>query len=122
MQSDAAFSMLRTCQLGAQAGALSSMKFRYGFAFLVILLASPAAADRFKHPFTFEDMMNLQRMGEPIPSPDGKWVVFDAQEVDLRVNSKISHLWIVPTTGGQERRLSQTANHEERPRFSPDGK
>ncbi|HXM32667.1 MAG TPA: S9 family peptidase [Chthoniobacterales bacterium] len=75
-----------------------------------------------KRPFTFEDMMKLKRVGAPVPSPDGKWVVFDAVDVDLDANKKISHLWIVPATGGEARRLNQTPNHEERPRFSPDGK
>src|SRR5438552_17549971 len=75
-----------------------------------------------KHPFTFEDMMKLKRVGAPVPSPDGKWVVFDAEDVDLEANTKISHLWIVPAQGGESRRLNQTPNHEERPRFSPDGK
>ncbi|HKP93376.1 MAG TPA: S9 family peptidase [Chthoniobacterales bacterium] len=75
-----------------------------------------------KHPFTFEDMMKLKRVGAPVPSPDGKWVVFDAVDVDLEANTKVSHLWIVPATGGEARRLNQTPNHEERPRFSPDGK
>ena len=75
-----------------------------------------------KRPFTFEDMMSLKRLSEPVPSPDGKWVVFAAVDVDLNGNTKISHLWIVPATGGDSRRLSQTSNHEERPRFSPDGK
>jgi dipeptidyl aminopeptidase/acylaminoacyl peptidase len=75
-----------------------------------------------KHPFTFEDMMKLKRVGAPVPSPDGKWVVFDCEDVDLEANTKISHLWIVPASGGESRRLNQTPNHEERPRFSPDGK
>jgi len=35
-----------------------------------------------KHPFTFEDMMKLKRVGAPVPSPDGKWVVFDCAFVD----------------------------------------
>ena len=74
-----------------------------------------------KRPFTFEDMMALKRIGSPVPSPDGKWVVFDAVDVDLKANTKISHLWIVPAAGGTARRLNQTNNHEERPRFSPDG-
>src|SRR5205814_3287026 len=56
------------------------------------------------------------------PSPDGKWVVFSTTDVDLEANTKISHLWIVPATGGESKRLSETPNHEERPRFSPDGK
>jgi len=75
-----------------------------------------------KHPFTFEEMMKLKRVGAPVPSPDGKWVVFDCEDVDLGANTKISHLWIVPAQGGESRRLNPTPNHEERPRFSPDGK
>src|SRR5881396_3541849 len=75
-----------------------------------------------KHPFRFEEMMKLKRVGAPVPSPDGKWVVFDCQDVDLAANTRISHLWIVPATGGESRRLNPTPNHEERLRFSPDGK
>src|SRR5216110_4074493 len=75
-----------------------------------------------KRPFTFEDMMRLKRVGAPVPSPDGKWVVFDCVDVDLEANTRISHLWSVPATGGESRRLNPTPNHEERPRFSPDGK
>jgi len=84
--------------------------------------ASPNAAPGAKRPFTFEDMMKLKRVGAPQVSPDGKWVVFDAVDVDLDANTKVSHLWIVPAVGGEARRLNQTPNHEERPRFSPDGK
>jgi dipeptidyl aminopeptidase/acylaminoacyl peptidase len=89
---------------------------------LWIALAVSAVAQNVKHPFTFEDMMKLKRLDEPVPSPDGKWVVFAAEDVDLEANTKISHLWIVPASGGESRRLNETPNHEERPRFSPDGK
>src|SRR5207302_1039223 len=40
----------------------------------------------------FEDMMKLKRLSGPAPSPDGKWVVFAAEDVDLEANTKISHL------------------------------
>ncbi len=66
--------------------------------------------------------MKLKRVGAPVPSPDSKWVVFDCVDVDLDANTRISHLWIVPANGGESRRLNPTPNHEERPRFSPDGK
>src|SRR5437899_6237166 len=89
----------------------------FSFVFAVSALAQNA-----KHPFTFEDMMKLKRVDGPVPSPDGKWVVFSATDVDLAANTKISHLWIVPASGGESRRLNPTPNHEERPRFSPDGK
>src|SRR6184192_4177661 len=83
---------------------------------------TPSPSANAKHPFTFEDMMSLKRVGAPVPSPDGKWVVFDCEDVDLAANTKISHLWIVPASGGESHRLNPTPNHEERPRFSPDGK
>src|SRR5580704_14975593 len=95
---------------------------RIKFFILLFFLAVSSFAQNAKHPFTFEDMMKLKRVDEPVPSPDGKWVVFSATDVDLEANTKISHLWIVPATGGESRRLNETAIHEERPRFSPDGK
>ncbi|HEY2569197.1 MAG TPA: S9 family peptidase [Candidatus Udaeobacter sp.] len=87
-----------------------------------LLLATSVFAQNAKHPFTFDDMMKLKRVGALVPSPEGKWVVFDCIDVDLKANTRISHLWIVPANGGESRRLNPTQNHEERPRFSPDGK
>jgi dipeptidyl aminopeptidase/acylaminoacyl peptidase len=76
-----------------------------------------------KRPFTFEDMMQLKRIGEPIVSPDGKWVAFSAVDVDLEANSKTPHLWIVPIAGGDARRLTPAdGKGEDRIRFAPDGK
>jgi dipeptidyl aminopeptidase/acylaminoacyl peptidase len=93
------------------------------FVILAFFLAATVFAETSqKHPFTFEDMMALKRVGAPVPSPDGKWVVFDCVDVDLEANTRISHLWIVPASGGESRRLNPTPNHEERPRFSTDGK
>ena len=104
------------------------MKLKFAVFSLVVtastLAQSPAPTTSVsaKHAFTFEDMMKLKRVGAPVASPDGKWVLFDAEDVDLEANTKISHLWIVPANGGESRRLNPTPNHEERPRFSPDGK
>ena len=64
---------------------------------------TPSPSANAKHPFTFEDLMALKRVGAPVPSPDGKWVVFDCEDVDLEANTKISHLWIVPASGGGSR-------------------
>ena len=49
---------------------------------LVFAFALPAFSQA-KRPFTFEDLMSLKRVGEPMPSPDGKWVLFSAVDVDL---------------------------------------
>jgi len=81
------------------------------------------AADRAeKRPFTFEDMMALKRIGDPVVSPDGKWVLFSAMDVDLGANKRTTHLWIVSTSGGDPSQVTDDPAGEERGRFSPDDK
>ena len=51
--------------------------------FFLLICCSLLGFAQTKRPFTFEDMMQLKRIGEPIVSPDGKWVAFSAVDVDL---------------------------------------
>jgi dipeptidyl aminopeptidase/acylaminoacyl peptidase len=104
--------------------------------FLFVLLFSLPAFSQAKHPFTFEDMMNLKRVGEPVPSPDGKWVLFSAVDVDLAANKKTPHIWIVPlnngatgaspvqqgTAGSGNERILIVDQDGDRPRWAPDGR
>ncbi len=90
------------------------------FTFLYILTAFAQ-----KHPFTFEDMMKLKRVSEPVPSPDGKWVLFSAVDVDLAANKKSPHVWIVPlgaTGAPPAERVLIGDQDADRPRWAPDGK
>src|SRR5580698_3928617 len=75
-----------------------------------------------KRPMTFEDMMKMRRLGDIAVSPDGRWVLFSVTDVDLGKNMRTSHLWIVPTAGGDEKPLTDSMAGESRGRFSPDGK
>src|SRR5213592_4868705 len=49
----------------------------FSFVFAVSALAQNA-----KHPFTFEDMMKLKRVDEPVPSPDGKRLIWTSKATD----------------------------------------
>src|SRR5581483_891021 len=91
---------------------------------LIVLIVFSCAVPVFsqaKHSFTFEDMMALKRVGEPEVSPDGKWVIFSAIDVDLAANEKAPHIWIVPIAGGKEREIISDQDAD-RPRWAPDGK
>jgi dipeptidyl aminopeptidase/acylaminoacyl peptidase len=94
---------------------------RFFLSALVLIAFAFPAFPQAKHPFTFEDMMKLKRVGEPEVSPDGKWVIFSVVNVDLEANTKTPHLWIVPTAGGQEREIIADQDAD-RPRWAPDGK
>lgn len=87
---------------------------------LAACLAVPLFAQT-RHPFTFEDLMSLKRVGEPQVSPDGKWVIFSVVDVDLAANTKTPHIWVVPTAGGQEHKIIADQDSD-RPRWAPDGK
>jgi len=89
---------------------------------LILSAASLAQVAQQKHPFTFEDMMALKRVNEPLVSPDGKWVAFSAHEINLAANTKTPHLWAIPLAGGEARQLTSGEKGEDRPRWSPDGK
>ena len=41
--------------------------------------------------------MDDERVGAPVPSPDGKWVVFSLVEPAYDEKDQVSDLWIVPT-------------------------
>jgi len=94
---------------------------RFFFASLALIAFTYSTFAQAKHPFTFEDMMKLKRVGEPEVSPDGKWVVFSVVDVNLEANTKTPHIWIVPTAGGQEREIIADQDGD-RPRWAPDGK
>jgi dipeptidyl aminopeptidase/acylaminoacyl peptidase len=96
------------------------MRRFFALVFAIIAFTSFAVAQA-KHPFTFEDMMKLKRVGEPVVSPDGKWVIFSVVDVNLEANTKTPHVWIVPTAGGQEREIIADQDAD-RPRWAPDGK
>src|SRR6185437_11201636 len=104
--------------------------------FLACLLSLPVFAQT-KHPFTFEDMMALKRVEEPVVSPDGKWVLFAAVDVDLKANTKTPHVWVMGLNQDSGSHVSQnqgdmghsTQEREiisdqdaDRPRWAPDGK
>jgi dipeptidyl aminopeptidase/acylaminoacyl peptidase len=101
---------------------------RFTLALIVFIVASlgqtwaQPAPQPGKRPFTFEDMMALKRIGGPAISPDGKWVLFSAVDVDLKANKRTSHLWIVPLAGGGSKQLTSDPAGETGGRWAPDGK
>ena len=65
----------------------------------------------------------MKRVGAPVPSPDGKWVVFSLVEPAYDEKDQVSDLWIVPTDGSAKpRRLTFSKGGESGVAWSPDSR
>jgi dipeptidyl aminopeptidase/acylaminoacyl peptidase len=85
----------------------------------VALLFLTAVLGAQKQPFDVQALMQLARISDPQISPDGHWVAFTAQTVDVAKNTKPKQIYVVPLTGGPPRKIADSA---ERARWAPDSK
>lgn len=102
----------------------------YAFsAFVIVALLSgarlfvSAQTTTNKVPLTHETMWMMKRVGAPVPSPDGKWVVFSLVEPAYDEKDQVSDLWIVPAdASAKPRRLTFSKSGESGVAWSPDSR
>ena len=74
--------------------------------FLCVTILSALSA---KTVITHESMWLMKRTGAPVPSPDGKWVVFSVTEPAYDPKDQVSDLWMAPSDGSTApRRITAT--------------
>ncbi len=94
---------------------------------LLVLLTISActffAVAQTKHAITHEDVWLMKRVGAPVPSPDGNWVVFSVVEPAYDEKDVVTDLWIVAADGkSSPRKLTNTKGAESGATWSPDSK
>ncbi|HEX4276808.1 MAG TPA: S9 family peptidase [Bryobacteraceae bacterium] len=72
-----------------------------------------------KRPFDAAALLQINRIGDPQLSPDGKTVAFAVTLPDIANNKSLHSVWTVPIDNGTPHKLADLAD---RPRWSPDGK
>ena len=83
-------------------------------------LVLPAAASAQQEPFTYEDLLNVNRLSDPQVSPDGDQVVYSLRTTPLAGGS--SSLYILDLDGEAEpRRLAISDEGANSARWSADG-
>lgn len=89
---------------------------------VAIGLAAGAAVAADTRPFTAEDLVTMNRLGDPRVSPDGSQVVYVLRSTDLEANRGLTDLWMVGVGGGEPRRLTTHPAGDGSPRWAPDGR
>ncbi|MBI3210713.1 MAG: PD40 domain-containing protein, partial [Candidatus Solibacter usitatus] len=90
--------------------------------FCALLLLAVSFAHAQKLPFDVHALFKLSRVSDPQVSPDGVWVAFTVQTIDLEKNSKPRQIWIVPVAGGEPHAITKDGTVNDRPRWTPDSK
>ena len=88
---------------------------------LASAVAVPGPAPAGTHAFSVHDMVAMERIGEPQPSPDGRRVVFTRRTYDPGAGRATTNLWVVGIDGGEPIRLTSAKASDTHPRWSPDG-
>ena len=91
---------------------------------LVSIVPLTAQSAPTKRPMTFEDMMQMKRLGETAVSPDGKWLAYSVTSVDLAANTRTSSLFFqyIANDKALPIPISVTQAGDSGVQFSPDGK
>lgn len=84
----------------------------------VPVLADTAA----KQPFTVERSWEIQRLGAPTISPDGRRIVAPVTRFAMTEDRGYTDLWTWNADGSGERRFTTHTSNEGGPVFSPDGR
>jgi dipeptidyl aminopeptidase/acylaminoacyl peptidase len=92
-----------------------------GLTVLALAVWTPAEAQ--KRAITHEDVWLMKRVGAPVPSPDGRWVIVSVTEPAYNEDDQSADLWIVPGNGGvAPRRLTASAARESGVTWSRDSR
>ena len=76
-----------------------------------------------KKGLTVDDMLAMQRIGEPDVSPDGKLVAFSVRDTDMEANRGRTDVWLASTDGtSPARRITTHPENDASPSWSSDGK
>jgi len=89
--------------------------------FLLIFIAPGIYSTEKRRPMTVDDGLNMVRVGNPVMSPDGKWVLFSKSELNWSKNKRKITYYMIPAEGGEEfQYIGETGGNSFR--FSSDGK
>jgi dipeptidyl aminopeptidase/acylaminoacyl peptidase len=103
--------------------AVRALRFALAATCLAAPLAALAETPPARTPITHEKLWMMKRVGAPVVSPDGKWVVYSVLEPSYEPDKEVSDLWAAAADGSSPpRRLTHTRAAEKGVVWSPDSR
>ena len=90
--------------------------------FILIAVCLNGSALSETHPFSVQDLVTLDRISNPVVSPDGQVVIFGRRVVDLDANKGVTNLWTVSIDGHNLKQLTKLEKSAHDACWTPDGK
>ncbi len=87
----------------------------------LLMLTSVAVAQN-RGAFNIEELLKVRRVSDPQVSPDGRMVAFTIGDVSFDANRVLTHIYVMPVSGGEMKQLTKGDSSATSPRWSPDGK
>jgi len=81
---------------------------------LTLIVTGGYASSR---PFSVDDLVAMERIADPQPSPDGKWVAFVVRSTDMEANGGRRDIWLAAVDGSDTRRLTTHPANDWSPRW-----
>ncbi|KAB2880013.1 S9 family peptidase [bacterium] len=89
---------------------------------IIALFVSPRVHAQEKKIFTYEDLIDLKRIDAPAVSPDGKWIVYNVRQYNLKSNTYVSNIFIQSIDGLTIKQMTASPSKDLAPTWSPDSK
>ena len=94
----------------------------WGLLAVLFVAGAPVVAAEEKRPMTPIDMLEIPLLRDPRLAPDGAQLLYVLQQADWESNRRMSHIWRVNVDGSESIQLTNGADGERSPRWSPDGR
>ncbi len=96
---------------------------RHPILFISLLLLFPIdSRSEDRSPFSYLDVFELEYGSDPRLSPDGTQIAYVRNSFDIRTDRAVGKIWIVGLEENTHRPLTEGAESESSPRWSPVGK
>ena len=89
---------------------------------LFLLIHISFGQNQVSKPLTHEIMVKLKKVGAPVISPDGKFIVYSQVETSYNLDEQTTDLWLAPSDGKiSPRRITSSKSGEDNYFWSPSG-